>query len=289
MNFSTIFLIQIIVTVLFTFLAVIFDVKRNIVPDVLCWIMLLVGILSNGILSLISGNVKFILASLISTLATYVVAYMLWQLNMWGGGDVKLLTGIASLIPLGININFLNVFPEMSIYPFSFSVVVNSILVSFPFLILFVLYLIIKNDIFKSNVDFLMNILNINSLIYLKDTLLTKKVPVREVKEGMIIKEYYYNDEWISRLISENNENLKVYNTVNDSEFKFYFKSQSAGGITLKDVYLLKIMFAQGYIKDNLYKRISFPFTPAILAGLLIAIFYGDLVMLFTKNLYLVI
>lgn len=289
MNFSTIFFIQIIITVLFTSLAVIFDVKRNIVPDRLCGSMVVCGLASNGILSVMSSNVKFILASLISTLVTYAIAYLLWQLDMWGGGDVKLLTGIASLIPMGLNVDFLNIFPEMSVYPFSFSVVLNSILISFPFLLIFVVYLINKNAIFKSNVDFLFNIFNIDSLMLLKDNLLRVKVPVREVEEGMIITEYYFNDEWIFRLICENDGNLKVYRADGDPDFKFYFKSQSAGGLTLKDEYLLKIMFAQGFIKDNIYKKIAFPFTPAILAGLMTAVVYGDLIMLFTKNVYLVI
>ena len=84
-------------------------------------------------------------------LITYVVTYLLWKLKMWGGGDVRLFTAIATVIPIGLNIGFLNIFPELSIYPFSFSVVVNSILVSFPFLVIFVSHRIIKNNLFKEN------------------------------------------------------------------------------------------------------------------------------------------
>ena len=43
-------------------------------------------------------------------LITYAITYMLWKLNMWGGGDVKLFTAIATVIPSGLNINFLNIF-----------------------------------------------------------------------------------------------------------------------------------------------------------------------------------
>ena len=105
----------------------------------------------------------------------------------------------------------------------------------------------------------------------------------------MIINDYYFNDEHIIDLINDVNGNLKVYRTVNNDEYSYYFKSQSAGGITNRDMYLLKIMNSQQFISDSVSVKISFPFTPAILLGLLIAIFYGDLMMLLVKNFYLVV
>lgn len=289
MILSIIFFIQIVITIAFTVLAAIYDVKDNIVPGLLTYIMILVGIGLNGLLSFVSHDAKYILASIISTLITFAITYMLWQLNMWGGGDVMLFTGIASLIPIGINVDFLNIFPEMSVYPFSFTVIINSILVSFPFLVIFVTYLIFKSRIFKNSGDFLLNIFNADSLKYLKDIILNADVSVDDLKEGMIINEYYYNNEWVSTLIRDLDGNLKVYKNNSDDEFKYYFKSQSAGGITPQDVVLLKVMHVQGFIKDNLRRKLSFPFTPAILFGLLIAVVYGDMMMLFTKNIILVV
>ncbi len=32
--------------------------------------------------------------------------FAFWKLKIWGGGDVKLLTAIATVIPFGINVNF---------------------------------------------------------------------------------------------------------------------------------------------------------------------------------------
>ena len=82
--------------------------------------------------------------------------------------------------------------------------------------------------------------------------------------------------------------NLKIYRS-DDEDYRFYFKSQSAGGITAKEMYLLKILSDQGFISDQISVKVSFPFTPSILLGLMIAIFYGDIIMLFTKNVFLVI
>ncbi len=82
--------------ILFSILAVIFDIKFHIVPEKLTYGLLIFGLVSNLILSLITSNIKFILASIISMVITYVITYMLWKLKMWGGGDVILFTAIAT-------------------------------------------------------------------------------------------------------------------------------------------------------------------------------------------------
>lgn len=288
MSFDSVFLVQIIVTILFSILASIFDVKKGFVPDWLNNILVAFGLVSNLILTFLVGNVKFILASIISMVVTYYLSYLLWQLHLWGGGDAKLFTSIATVIPFGINIDSFNIFPLLSIYPFSISVILNSILVSFPFLVVFTVRLIIKNDSVKSNADLLINILNYNGLKLLINTALNKAVHVRDLKEGMIVNEYYFNDYHVCELIREINENLEVSRS-KDKKFKYYFKSRSAGGITQKEVSLLKIMCAQKYISDTLCIKMGFPFTPAILLGLIIALSYGDLMMLISKNLILVV
>lgn len=288
MNFSTVFLIQIIVTILFSISASIFDVKKGFVPDRLNYLLMLFGLTSNLILSLISNNVKYILGSIILMVVTYHISYMLWKLHVWGGGDVKLFTSIATAIPFGLNIDFLNIFPVFSIYPFIFTVIFNSILVSFPFLVVFTTHLLLKNKAVNRNVDLLVNIFNYESLRALIHSTLNKTIPVKDLKVGMIVNDHVFNDEHICELIHDLNGNLKVYKS-NDKNYKYYFKSQSAGGITEKDMYLLKIMSSQNFIPEDISIKISFPFTPAIMVGLIIAICYGDLMMLITKNLILVI
>ena len=288
MNYVLIFLVQVIITVLFCILATIFDVKKGIVPNWLTYGLLFFGLISNLILAWFSSNIKFILASIISAGITYTITYLMWQLNIWGGGDVKLFTGIASVIPFGFNIDFLNIFPQLSIYPFSFSVVINSVLVSFPFLLVFVSYLIFRNNVFKKNSDLLFNIFNFGGVKLLIESTLNKLVDVKDINEGTIVNKYYFSNEYISELIMEIDGNLKIYKS-DDDDYRFYFKSQSAGGITEKEMYLLKILAAQGFISDKISVKIAFPFTPSILFGLVIAIVYGDMIILFTKNIFLVI
>lgn len=288
MDFSIIFLVQIIVTSLFCCLAAIFDVKTGIISNKLNFSLLIFGLISNLFLSVLSINIKYILCSIISMFVTYIVTLLFWKLKIWGGGDVKLLTAIATVIPFGINVNFLNIYPQLSVYPFSFTVIINSILVAFPFLLIFTGYLVLKNTIFNSNKDMLFSFLNINSISLFLKLNLNKLILVKDLKEGMIVNDYYFNNEKIAILINDINGNLKVYKTKDNPDFDYYFKSQSAGGITLQDMYLLKIMNAQKIISNNISIKIGFPFAPAILAGFLISVIYGDLMMLFIKKFFLV-
>ena len=288
MNFSAIFLIQLIVTILFSVCASVYDVKEGFVPNNLVYFLTLFGLISNLILSLISHNIKFILASIISMVITYLITYLLWKLKMWGGGDVKLFTAIATVIPFGLNIDFLNIFPQLSLYPFAFSVVMNSILVSFPFLVIFIVHLIITNDFFKKNPFFLVSLLNIENLRQVIHASLNRTIPIRDLKEGNIVNNFYFNNEYIIELINDVDGNLEVYEN-NGGGDKYYFKSFSAGGITKKDLTLIKVLSTQGFIGDSISVKVSYPFAPAIFAGLLIAVFYGDIIFLFTKNFALVI
>lgn len=288
MDFSIIFLVQIIVTSLFCCLVAIFDVKTGIISNKLNFSLLIFGLISNLFLSVLSTNIKYILCSIISMFVTYIVTLLFWKLKIWGGGDVKLLTAIATVIPFGINVNFLNIYPQLSVYPFSFTVIINSILVAFPFLLIFTGYLVLKNTIFNSNKDMLFSFLNINSISLFLKLNLNKLILVKDLKEGMIVNDYYFNNEKIAILINDINGNLKVYKTKDNPDFDYYFKSQSAGGITLQDMYLLKIMNAQKIISNNISIKIGFPFAPAILAGFLISVIYGDLMMLFIKKFFLV-
>lgn len=288
MDFSIIFLVQIIVTSLFCCLAAIFDVKTGIISNKLNFSLLIFGLISNLFLSVLSTSIKYILCSIISMFVTYIVTLLFWKLKIWGGGDVKLLTAIATVIPFGINVNFLNIYPQLSVYPFSFTVIINSILVAFPFLLIFTGYLVLKNTIFNSNKDMLFSFLNINSISLFLKLNLNKLILVKDLKEGMIVNDYYFNNEKIAILINDINGNLKVYKTKDNPDFDYYFKSQSAGGITLQDMYLLKIMNAQKIISNNISIKIGFPFAPAILAGFLISVIYGDLMMLFIKKFFLV-
>lgn len=289
MILDEIFLVQIVITVLFTIVFCFYDVREGFLPNKLNFILAIFGFLSNLILTIITGNIKFILFSIISYSITYFITLMLWQLNVWGGGDVKLFASIAAVIPFGINTSLFNISPLLSFYPFSFTVMVNSILVSFPFLICLLAYMIVKNNIFDENIEVFKGFLSYKSLKILIDSSFNRHINVSELKEGMMINNYYFDSDYIKELIeSDKKTNLKVFKSDHDDS-RYYFKTQTAGGITKDDMYLLKIMNAQEIISNQISIKMGFPYVPAILIGLIIAIFWGDLSMLILKNIIFVI
>lgn len=289
MIYTTIFLIQTVVTLFFCFIASIFDIKRNIIPDKLSLFLIIFGIISNLILSALTSNIKYVSSSIISMSLTYIICYLFWKLKIWGGGDVKLLTAIATVIPFSREIKFFNIFPILSFYPFSFSVIINAILVSFPFLLLVIFYLNIKNSIFKNNGELFINLLNYKNFLLFVKINFNKLIRIDEVEEGMIVNEYFFNNREIIPLINNVNGNLQVYKDSSDSNFDFYFKSFSSGGLTKTDANLLKIMYAQGFINSKISIKLGFPFAPSITLGLIIALVYGDLIAVLVKNFFLVI
>lgn len=289
MIIDNIYLIQIVVTIIFTVVFCIFDIRTGIVPNKLNYVLLAFGFLSNLFLTIITTNIKFILFSIISWSVTYIITFLLWQLNVWGGGDVKLFSSISSVIPFGVNTSFFNISPVLSFYPFSFTVMVNSILVSFPFLIVLLIYMINKNNVFDENIEVFKGFFNYKSLKILIDSSFNKHINISELKEGMMVNDFFFDDERIKELIESNRDtNLKVFKN-NDSISRYYFKTVTAGGITKKDMYLLKIMNAQKIISNQISVKMGFPFVPSVLLGLIIAIFYGDLSMMILNNIIFVI
>lgn len=286
---TLIFITQIIVTILCALIASFTDVRKNIIPDKICLFLVIFGIITNLILSIITFNVKFILSSIISMTLTYFVCFLFWKLKIWGGGDVKLLTGIATVIPFDIQLEVLHITPQLSFYPFSFSIIINAILITFPILVALIFYFNMKNRIFENSQDLALNLVNHKNFLLFVKTNFNRIIKIKDLKEGMIVNEYYFNDAKVYDLIKSTNGNLKVYMLPKDGSYKYYFKSISAGGLTRRDVYQLKIMESQNILNGNISIKLGFPFAPSILIGLIIAIFYGDIVMILSKNLFLVI
>jgi len=162
---SVISLISLFVALILVSIATVYDIKYKVIPNKLTSFFIIFGILMNIFYSIILNEIYPILASIILTIAMFVLSFIFWKLRVWGGGDVKLITGISSLFPFhplvfshAFNFKVIGInFPTLSFYPFPFTVIFNSILLSFPFLIAFVLinyfnsYNIYKNYKNKNN------------------------------------------------------------------------------------------------------------------------------------------
>ncbi|MGZ7095101.1 MAG: A24 family peptidase C-terminal domain-containing protein [Methanobacterium sp.] len=148
MAVSEIPLLCTIIAILACFIASYTDIKSGIIPNKLTFPLIGLGIILNGIYAFIAGNLWLIVYILIFTAGIFVLGYILWKLGAWAGGDVKLFTALAALLPFYpaiINYGILGVeFPITALYPFPLTLIINSILAIFPFLLIFIFYIALR-------------------------------------------------------------------------------------------------------------------------------------------------
>ncbi|BDH79370.1 MAG TPA: hypothetical protein GXX31_01800 [Methanothermobacter sp.] len=141
-----------ILPVLVAFLASIYaaysDLKEGIIPNRLTFPLIGLGILLDAVFAYQIGDPMFFVYALIFTGMIFLVCYIFWRLGAWAGGDVKLFTGLAALLPFQpalIRYSIMGVsFPIIASYPFPLTLIINSILGILPFLIVFVFYITFK-------------------------------------------------------------------------------------------------------------------------------------------------
>jgi preflagellin peptidase FlaK len=193
--------ISLSVAIILVLIAAAYDIKYNVIPNKLTSFFILFGIFTNVFYSIILNEIYPIFSSIILIIVIFVLSFLFWKLRIWGGGDVKLVTGISSLFPFhpivfynGFNYTVFGFnFPTLSLYPFPLTVIFNSILISFPFLIVFILlnyfnsYNIFKNiykNVLKDCIKNNLNILNIykNALKGFKKDILLNKLYIAKFK-----------------------------------------------------------------------------------------------------------
>ncbi|MEW6009724.1 MAG: A24 family peptidase C-terminal domain-containing protein [Euryarchaeota archaeon] len=121
------------------------DIKEGVISNKLTFPLIGLGLLLNGIFSILTGFYIFIIYGVIFTAFIFGLGYLFWRLGAWAGGDVKLFTALAALLPFQPFIVNYTMFgfnlPLVATYPFPLTVIVNSILSTLPFLLLFVFYI----------------------------------------------------------------------------------------------------------------------------------------------------
>ncbi len=141
-----------IITTIIAILACIYasysDLKRGIIPNKLTFPLIGLGLILNGIYAFIIGEIWFIMVCAVVTGVIFALGYLLWKMGAWAGGDVKLFTALAALIPFApvfVSYQILGVpFPVEGVYPFPLTLIINSILSILPFLLIYVFYVVVK-------------------------------------------------------------------------------------------------------------------------------------------------
>ena len=146
------------------------DLKSGIIQNKLTFSLIGLGIILNAVYAFMTNDIWFIIIGLIFTAAIFAVGYIFWKLGAWAGGDVKLFTALAALLPFSpslLNYNLLGVdFPIGSIYGFPFTLIINSLLSILPFLLIYVLFIAVRRK------------------PYLMDELLA---PVKEYRKNIVL------------------------------------------------------------------------------------------------------
>jgi archaeal preflagellin peptidase FlaK len=129
------------------------DFKDGIIQNKLTFPLIAIGIILNGIYVFTTSNILLFIECVIVIGIIFILGYVFWKMGAWAGGDVKLFTGLAALIPFYaipfyptlVSYQILGLqFPLVGTYPFPFTLIVNSILAILPFLLIYVIYIVVK-------------------------------------------------------------------------------------------------------------------------------------------------
>ena len=146
------------------------DLKSGIIQNKLTFSLIGLGIILNAVYAFMVNDIWFIVTGVIFTAVIFALGYIFWKLGAWAGGDVKLFTALAALLPfypLTLTYNIWGVaFPIVSMYGFPVTLIINSLLSILPFLLIYVLFIVVRRK------------------PYLMDELLT---PVKEYKKNIVL------------------------------------------------------------------------------------------------------
>ena len=136
-------------TLLFLIVFVIFDLRYREIPNYLVFLFFGIGVLFTIIFSFAYWDFSYIFNSLISIGITFVLCFLLWELGLFAGGDLKVFVAISALNPLNLNFfgSILN-YSVISAPIFGISLIVASILCTLPYLLLFTIYNIFSKNYF---------------------------------------------------------------------------------------------------------------------------------------------
>lgn len=141
-------LITTIIAILACLYASYSDLKRGIIPNKLTFPLIGLGLILNGFYAFMIGEIWYIIICAVVTGIIFALGYLFWKMGAWAGGDVKLFTALAALLPFYpalISYQVAGVpFPVEGTYPFPLTLIINSILSILPFLLIYVFFVVVK-------------------------------------------------------------------------------------------------------------------------------------------------
>ncbi len=223
------------------------DLKKRIIPNKLTLPLIPIGIAFYVCWGAYQRDLMLVISGAFGAAFAFAIGYALWLSGGWAGGDVKLFTAFGALVPI-----FSPAYssaPYSSDYPlFPLTILFNSIIVILPILLIYTIICRARG----------------RGAFY-------EQVKITQLKEGMIPAEVIYEKNgkvgrWSSRLGLGKPEWDHVYSN-----------PSRAAGLTRYQVGALKKLVRAGKLSDSIRIKKGMPFAPALGAGLLIAVVYGDI------------
>lgn len=110
-----------------------FDLKTGEIPDRVSLGLISISLIISGVYSILKWDYQFFAYSALLGILYLILGYILFYLGQWGGGDVKLLSGIGCTLGFLGSISY---FKE-GIVPFYLFYFVNMGLIAFPYAIIY--------------------------------------------------------------------------------------------------------------------------------------------------------
>lgn len=258
------------------------DLKELWIPDSVNYFMIAFGLTGHAIISILNANPYPLLFSFSAFSVLWIIGYATSHFGVWGGGDAKMLMGFGALLAT---------FPAKAIWPFLATVILNAIFAGFIISLIMITYLILKNfSNFK--IEFRNNLNKYKLIFFLAS--LTLILPLIGILLSNLFLSYIgvvVFPAALLLLIAKSIENISLHKSVSPSklmegdwildEIKIedFNYTPKRSGITALDLEKLKSLENAGKIKA-VNVKFGFPLGPGILAGLIIGLTMGDIMLM---------
>jgi Flp pilus assembly protein protease CpaA len=285
-------MIEIITALTVSLIATYIDLKERYVPDFINYFLIIFGLVSNAIISLIQNSYKPILFSIAGAGIFFAFGAILYYTGVWGGGDAKLLAGFGAVFAT---------FPNIVAWPFLLSLLFNMLFLGTIFGILGSIYLAFKHkEAFVKEIkklrekyDKFYKILWSSVFVFLILVYYFNWSPLARVTTGLGILLLFYLMIMLKAV-----ENCCMYRKINPTKLvegdwliqevkvqdNVVYKPEKSG-ISTENIKKLIALQKLGKLKQVIVKD-GLPYVPAFLASLIISVAGIDLMfMIFSKLL----
>jgi len=287
--------IFVIVALLGTSFGCLTDLKGRWVPDWINYSLIFIGLGGHAIVSVLSASIAPILFSLAGAGFFYLIALVMFYAGAWGGGDAKLFIGLGALLPI---------YPAVlsagftAPWPFLLTVWVNVLLFGAVFGIIATAWLAIRYSQ-KVSKEFAEEVGKNKITLYIASATLVAPVIMLALNWSTLIALFWVLAVVLLYIlfITKAVEKVCMYKIVTPSKLvegdwivddvkiwgKTIYKPKRTG-IEQKDIDKLIKLEKSGKLKRVKIKE-GLPYVPAILVGLLVSLFFGDLLFIMMGGL----